>query len=78
MIYDSGEEGLCIWESGIVMARYFALQVAESVRGQTIVELGAGTGVTGLALLKHTPVQKVIFTDYLTPILKLIRENIEL
>ena len=40
--------------------------------------MGAGTGVTGLALLKHTEVAKVIFTDYLRPILNLIRENIAL
>ena len=25
VIYDKGEEGLCIWESGIVMARHFAV-----------------------------------------------------
>lgn len=33
VIYDPGEEGLCIWESGIVMGRHFAVQAPESVAG---------------------------------------------
>ena len=52
--YQSGNEGLNIWEAGIQMARYFVIQAPDTVRGETIVELGSGTGVTGAAMLKHT------------------------
>ena len=46
------------------MARYFSIGYPDSVKDQVVVELGSGTGIGGLALLKYTDVNKVVFTDY--------------
>ena len=60
------------------MARYFSIGYPDSVKDQVVVELGSGTGIGGLALLKYTDVNKVVFTDYQQPVLNLIGENIVL
>ena len=46
--------------------------------GSTVVELGSGTGIVGLTLLKYTQVSKVVFSDYQQSVLNLIRDNIAL
>ena len=74
-MFQDGQEGLRVWESGIALARYFAMQAPETTQGQTIVELGSGTGIAGLALLKFTPVAKVVFSDYKETVLGVAREN---
>ena len=76
--FDVEYEGLRVWESGIVMARHYALMDARKFEGETVVELGSGTGIAGLAIAKYTQAAKVIFTDYKEPILDIIRDNIEL
>ena len=60
------------------MARHYALMDARKFEGETVVELGSGTGIAGLAIAKYTQAAKVIFTDYKEPILDIIRDNIEL
>ena len=52
--YNCGEEGLRVWESGIVMARHYALRNAAKFTGEIVVELGSGTGVAGISLIKYT------------------------
>lgn len=76
--FEPGNEGLRVWEAGIVMARHYAISVPNSFAGQTVVELGSGTGIVGLALLKYTRVAKVVFTDYIEEILDIIKDNIAL
>lgn len=54
-----------IWESGIVLAKYFTLVApAALTTGKVVVELGSGTGITGLAVMKYTEAAKVVFTDH--------------
>ena len=64
VLFQGGQEGLRVWESGIALARYFAIQAPDSVRGNTVVDLGSGTGIVGLSMLKYTMVGHVMFTDY--------------
>ena len=71
-------EGLRVWEAGITLARYFALEAADSTQGKVVVELGSGTGIAGLSLLKYTQAAKVVFSDYKQSVLDLLRENIAL
>ena len=60
------------------MSRHYALLDSEKFNGEVVVEIGSGTGIVGLTLLKYTQVAHVVFTDYTEEILALIRENIEL
>ena len=78
VFFDAGLEGMRVWESGVIMARHYALRDAQKFNLETVVELGSGTGIAGLALIKYTRAAKVVFTDYKEEILDLIRENIEL
>ena len=52
--FENGDNGTRVWESGIVMARHYALRDARKFEGETVVELGSGTGITGLAIAKYT------------------------
>ena len=63
VIFSNGEEGLRVWESGIVMSRYILKNVDE-FQGKVVVELGSGTGIAGLTLLKYSDAAHVYFTDY--------------
>eukprot|EP00391_Amoebophrya_sp_Ameob2_P003625 CAMPEP_0179000324 /NCGR_PEP_ID=MMETSP0795-20121207/10598_1 /TAXON_ID=88552 /ORGANISM="Amoebophrya sp., Strain Ameob2" /LENGTH=465 /DNA_ID=CAMNT_0020693287 /DNA_START=46 /DNA_END=1443 /DNA_ORIENTATION=- len=58
---DGGETGLRVWDAGIVLAKYFE-ENARRYSDKHILELGAGTGISGLgaALL---PNNRVILTD---------------
>lgn len=53
-VYNSGQgTGLTIWDGAVVLAKYLERMAEEqapgSVAGKTVLELGAGTGVVGLA-----------------------------
>lgn len=64
MIFQGGQEGLRVWESGIVLARHYSCIDQAEVDGKTIVELGSGTGIVGLSILKYCQAAKVVFSDY--------------
>jgi tetratricopeptide (TPR) repeat protein len=68
--------GTMIWECGIVLAGYLMHSLtAEQLRGKRVLELGAGTGVAGLAasaLGAHA-----VLTD-LEPVARLLRCNVGL
>lgn len=63
-----------MWESGITIARYL-YHNRERFAGKTLLDLGSGTGIAGLASLKFTEGTSVIMTDYTEEILALLREN---
>ena len=60
------------------MARHYALLDSSKFKDEIVVELGSGTGIVGLSVLKYTKVGKIVFTDYDEQIIELIRENIDL
>ena len=43
--------GTRVWEAGVLLNKY--LELDEGFRGKKVLELGAGTGVTGLMLAKR-------------------------
>lgn len=51
-----------VWDSGVLLAEYL-INNSLSLQGKTVLELGAGTGVTGIALAMNVDC-RVIFTDY--------------
>ena len=46
------------------MARHYALFDSSKFKDEIVVELGSGTGIVGLSILKYTKVGKIVFTDY--------------
>lgn len=75
-IFQSGEEGKRVWEGGIIFSR-FAAKNSALFRDKRILELGAGGGISGIALLKYTNISHVLFTDYKDTLFSLIKKNLE-
>ena len=69
--------GFGIWCASLVMARWMA-SIASSFEGKTVVELGAGCGVPGLALAKHTTLSHLIVTDLNPQTVTNLQFNVEL
>ena len=74
VIFQNGQEGKRVWESGITIARY-VLESKERFSGKTVLDLGSGTGIGALAALKFTQASSVVMTDYTEEILSLLKEN---
>ena len=77
VLFQNGQEGKRVWEAGITIARYIYYN-QEEFKGKTILELGSGTGIGGLAALKFTQCSRVIMTDYTEEVLALIKDNVKL
>ncbi|KAL2042293.1 hypothetical protein N7G274_004781 [Stereocaulon virgatum] len=80
---DVSECGGQLWPAGMVLAEYLLRNKMDELRGKTIVELGAGSGLTGLALSlglsRTTNISNTIhLTDGHPPLLPLLRQNIAL
>jgi len=71
------QSGHYIWPASIAAAKYL-IDHWDSLQCESVLELGSGCGITGIALSKMTGVQSVIMTDYDLGSLKLITENIQL
>ncbi|PYH97746.1 hypothetical protein BO71DRAFT_317855 [Aspergillus ellipticus CBS 707.79] len=68
-----------LWPAGMVLSKYLLRQHRSSFINKTIVELGAGGGLVGLAVASgcHIGSQPVYITDQ-TPMLPLMETNIKL
>ncbi|KAJ1965813.1 Protein-lysine N-methyltransferase efm6 [Dipsacomyces acuminosporus] len=72
--------GSTIWDAGLVLAKYLEHQTALGkldLAGKTVLELGSGTGIVGLALAKIQPKAAVTLSDK-QELLPLLQRNIEL
>lgn len=69
--------GLRIWEAGAFLAEYI-LRFPETVRGLRVVELGAGTGLTGLVASGVCGASQVHCTDYTDHCLQNMLHNISI
>ncbi|KAJ2161205.1 Protein-lysine N-methyltransferase efm6 [Coemansia sp. RSA 552] len=71
--------GSTVWDAGLVLAKYLERRTAEGLdlAGKTVLELGAGTGIVGIALARMQPQCRVVVTDK-PELLPLLRRNIEL
>ena len=52
------------------------MEAPDQTNGKVVIELGSGTGIAGLAILKYTQAAKVVFSDYQQSVLDLLNENI--
>ena len=73
--------GMKVWGAGIYLGELLQ-RVPQLLAGKTVVELGAGVGITGLLLGRGIPPAlqpyKIIMTDFHTEIVELLRNNISI
>ncbi|KAK2760979.1 hypothetical protein FQN54_002221 [Arachnomyces sp. PD_36] len=67
-----------LWPAGIALAKYMLRNHASDLHGKTIVELGAGGGLVGLAVAQACRIDSDMFITDQEPMLPLMRENIDL
>ncbi|CAF3265184.1 unnamed protein product [Rotaria sp. Silwood2] len=71
-----GLTGLSNWPASICLGDYLMKRI-HLLENKRIIELGAGSGLLGLALLKYSDkILSYTFTDYSPMILNLLRQNI--
>ncbi|KAJ2340027.1 hypothetical protein GGH91_004301, partial [Coemansia sp. RSA 2671] len=69
-----------VWDTGLVLAKYLDHQTSLGnldLSGKTVLELGSGTGIVGIALGRLHPQCQVILTDK-KELIPLLSRNIEL
>ncbi|KAL1872156.1 Protein-lysine N-methyltransferase efm6 [Paecilomyces lecythidis] len=67
-----------LWPAGIVLSKYMLRRHKSDLRGKTIVELGAGGGLVGLAVARGCSVDAPIYITDQKPMLALMEANIKL
>ena len=67
--------GTHIWAASLVFARWI-VQLAPEIEGRTVLELGAGAGVPGLAALGYAGAARVTLTDLHEHTMKNLRFNV--
>ncbi len=73
-----GEEGCVVWDAALVLIAYFEKRKAKGLMTTLVnaLDIGSGTGVVGLAMLKLELVQNVLLTDKASQ-LKLLTHNMD-
>lgn len=74
-IISDGTTGLHTWQAAGALAEW-ALQNAALLRGRRVIELGAGTGLTGLVVANMCAPQRLTLTDGNALVVELLRSNV--
>ncbi len=61
-MFPHGLSGLKLWESNVVLARFVVINNS-LFKGKKVLELGAGTGIGGIAMSKWTKCQSIAMSD---------------
>lgn len=73
-----GTTGLCTWEAGKSLANWSFCQ-PELFKNKTVIELGCGSGLTGLVIINFKlPPKKYIFTDCHPLVLNQLKHNLNI
>jgi predicted nicotinamide N-methyase len=75
VFFQTGQDGLHQWESGIVLAR-FVLFNTDLFRGRRLLELGSGTGLAGITAA--TVGAEAVLSDYNPDVLENINRSVAL
>jgi predicted nicotinamide N-methyase len=73
VFFSNGDDGVHQWESGIVLARFI---LSINPYG-SLLELGSGSGLAGIAAVKYTQISSVTLTDYNRKVLDNITNNLQ-
>jgi predicted nicotinamide N-methyase len=69
--------GLVLWEAAFFLTE-FALSNLDLFAGKSVLELGAGVGLTGVLLAYYAQPRKMILTDYAPEVLQNLRHNLQI
>ena len=69
--------GLATWPAGFMLTE-LALYRPEIFENKRILKLGAGVGITRIAVAKWMTVEKLVMTDYLGSVLDNLSHNVEI
>ncbi|XP_010352176.2 protein-lysine N-methyltransferase EEF2KMT [Rhinopithecus roxellana] len=74
-IISHGTTGLVTWDAALYLAEW-AIENPEAFTDRTVLELGSGAGLTGLAICKMCHPRAYIFSDCHSRVLKQLRGNV--
>nr|XP_012303677.1 protein-lysine N-methyltransferase EEF2KMT isoform X5 [Aotus nancymaae] len=74
-IISHGTTGLVTWDAALYLAEW-AIENPAAFTHRTVLELGSGTGLTGLAICKMCHPQAYIFSDCHSRVLEQLRGNV--
>ncbi len=69
--------GLRVWEAGYFLAEYICSNPG-ILTGHTVMEMGAGCGLTGIVAAAVSKAKSMLLTDYTDPVLSNMRFNVEI
>ncbi|KAJ8961059.1 hypothetical protein NQ314_005989 [Rhamnusium bicolor] len=76
-LISDGTTGLRTWQASLALSEW-ALQSEEAFKNKVILELGSGTGLTGLALVMECSPRCMYFTDCHSSVLSSLCDNVRL
>ncbi|XP_038275787.1 protein-lysine N-methyltransferase EEF2KMT isoform X2 [Dermochelys coriacea] len=76
-IISQGTTGLVTWDAALYIAEW-AIENSAIFSNRTVLELGSGIGLTGIAICKTCNPKAYVFSDYHHCVLEQLRENIHL
>lgn len=75
----SGTTGFRTWEASLLLGAFFCSTSGQGyVKGKSLLELGAGTGLLAILCAKHLGAKSVLATDGARNVLEDLKTNIEL
>jgi len=76
-IVSQGTTGLCTWQAGIALGCWY-LKNKDKLKDKFIVELGCGTGLSGISACINSKLREYWFTDYHSTVLNTLKHNIQI